>query len=433
MEKPVSRGAGMGPRMKRAQRGQRELIPSSLDEVLPEDHPVRALWQFIEGLDLTRFTSEIKTVGSSPGQPPIDPGILLALWVFANSEGVGSARELDRLCERDIAYRWICGGVGVNHHTLSDFRVGHGDKLDEVLTQVIGVLTSKGIIKMRRVAQDGTKLRASAGASSFRRETTLRVCLEEAKAQVVALREELASDGGASNRRSAAAKERAARERQEAIEAALAEFPGVNAQRAVQDQKNKKRAETKGAPRVSTTDAEARVMKMADGGFRPAFNVQLATDVDSGCIVGVHVTNEGTDSHQLKPVLADIRRRTETVPKDYLVDGGYRGHYNIEALAEAGVRAFAPVLKPKKEGIDPFAPRADDTPVVAEWRARMATDEAKEIYRQRAATAERVNADLKTHRGLASLNVRGLEKVKTVVLLGVLTFNILRLLALPAS
>jgi transposase len=429
VKKGFGKGSGVGPRLRRAERSQRELIPSSLDEVLPEDHQARDIWQFVRALDLSAFTSEIKSAGSSPGHPAIDPAILVTLWVFANSEGVGSARELDRLCERDIAYRWICGGVGVNHHTLSDFRVDHGTKVDKLLTQVIGLLTTNGVIKMQQVAQDGTRVRASAGASSFRREKTLQVCLEEAAAQVDTLRAELGHDAGASTRRVAAAKQRAAEARRAAVEAALAQFPEVNQQREVMDKKNKKRAETKGAPRVSTTDPEARVMKMADGGYRPAFNVQFATDVDSGCLVGVNVTNQGTDSHQLEPMVVDILERTGVLPKDYLVDGGYRGHHNIEGLAAAGVTTYAPVLKPKKAGVDPFAPRPDDTPVIADWRARMATDEAKQIYAQRGATAERVNADLKTHRGLGAFNVRGLEKVKAVVLLSALTFNILRCLA----
>jgi hypothetical protein len=305
-------------------------------------------------------------------------------------------------------------------------------KVDKLLTRVIGLLTTNGVIKMRQVAQDGTRVRASAGASSFRREKTLQVCLDEAAAQVETLRAELAHDAGASTRRVAAAKQRAAEGRRAAVEAALAQFPEVNQQRAVMDRRNKKRAATKGAPRVSTTDPEARVMKMADGGYRPAFNVQFATDVDSGCIVGANVTNQGADSHQLEPMVVDVLERTGVLPEDYLVDGGYRGHHNIEGLAAAGVTTYAPVFKPQKKGVDPFAPRRDDTPVIADWRARMATDEAKKIYAQRGATAERVNADLKAHRGLGSFNVRGLEKVKAVVLLSALTFNILRYLALTS-
>jgi transposase len=399
-----------------------------LEALVPDDHPVRAIWALTERLDLREYYGEIAARGSAPGRSATDPQVMLALWLYANAEGVGSARLLERLCERDAPYRWICGGVPVNHHTLGDFRVEHGKKLDHLLTQTLAALMKQGVVKLKRVAQDGMKVRASAGAASFKRKQSLERALMEAEQQVRRLKRELADDPGAGSRRVAAAQERAARARQEAVEAALAEIPLIEEKR--EAQAKKQRRGVKGAQvRASMTDAECRVMKMADGGFRPAYNVQLATEVDGGCIVGVDVTNNGTDQPHLVPMLDDIVRRTGQVPKDYLVDGGFVSLENIEVLAERGAVAYAPVPEPRNEKVDRYAPKKDDSPAVAAWRVRMGTEEAKRIYVRRGSTAERTNADLRGHRGLDRLNVRGLAKVKSVVLLAALTFNALRMIA----
>lgn len=401
---------------------------TDLEALVPDDHPVRAIWALTERLDLSEYYDEIAARGSAPGRSATDPQVMLALWLFASSEGVGSARLLERLCDRDAPYRWICGGVTVNHHTLGDFRVGHGKKLDRLLTQTLAALMKQGVVKLKRVAQDGMKVRASAGAASFKRKQSLERALMEAEQQVRRLKRELTDDPSAGSRRVTAAKERAARARQEAVEAALAEIPLIEEKREAQAKKEGKKAKPKEV-RASTTDAECRVMKMADGGFRPAFNVQLATDVDGGCIVGVDVTNNGTDQPHVVPMLNDIEQRTGQLPKEYLVDGGFVSLENIEVLAERGAVAYAPVPKPRNDNVDRYAPKRDDTQAAAAWRVRMGTEEAKGIYVERAATAERTNADLRGHRGLDRLNVRGLAKVKSVVLLAALTFNALRMIA----
>lgn len=401
------------------------LHPTDLDRIIPDEHPARGVWALIERLDLSSFYDEIAARGSEPGRPATDPRVLLALWVYASSEGVGSARLLERLCERDAPYRWICGGVPVNHHTLSDFRTGHGAKIDGLLTQTLAALMKQGVVKLKRVAQDGTKIRGSAGAASFRRRQSLERCLEEAKEQVRKLKRELADDGSASSRREHAARERAARERQAAIEAALAEIPQLEEKRAVTEKRGGKQRKTE--VRASTTDADCRVMKMADGGFRPAYNVQLATD-SSGCIVGVDVTNNGTDQPHVVPMLDDIERRTGKTPDEYLVDGGFVSFKNIEAIADRGATPYAPVPQPKNDGVDRYAAKRSDSPPVAAWRKRMSTEDAKRVYRERAMLAERTNADLKSHRGLDRLNIRGLRKVKAVVLLAALSFNLMALM-----
>lgn len=413
------------PRVVSPNRQQLLLQPTDLDRIIPDEHPARGVWALVERLDLSSFYDEIAARGSEPGRPATDPQVLLALWVYASSEGVGSARLLERLCERDAPYRWICGGVPVNHHTLSDFRTGHGAKIDGLLTQTLAALMKQGVVKLKRVAQDGTKIRGSAGAASFRRRQSLERCLEEAKEQVRKLKRELADDGAASTRREQSARERAALERQAAIEAALAEIPKLEEKRAAAEKRGGKQRKTE--VRASTTDADCRVMKMADGGFRPAYNVQLATD-SSGCIVGVDVTNNGTDQPHVVPMLEDIERRTGKTPDEYLVDGGFVSFKNIEVIAERGATPYAPVPEPKNADVDRYAPKRSDSLPVAAWRKRMSTDDAKRVYRDRAMLAERTNADLKSHRGLDRLNVRGLRKVKAVVLLAALSFNLMALM-----
>jgi len=416
------------PRVVSPNRSQFLLQPTDLERIIPDEHPARGVWAFVESLDLSAFYEEIAARGRDPGRPATDPKVLLSLWIYANSEGVGSARLLERLCERDAPYRWICGGVPVNHHTLSDFRTGHEKKVDGLLTQMLAALMKHGVVQLQRVAQDGMKVRASAGASSFRRRQSLDRCLEEAKEQVRKLKREIAEDGGGSTRRERAARERAAEARQAAIEAALAELPRIEAKREERDRKKPSDAKRRSQVRASTTDAECRVMKMADGGFRPAYNVQLATDA-SGFVVGVDVTNNGTDQPHVTPMLDEIARRTGQTPGEYLVDGGFVTFENIEVISARGATAYAPTPKPRNETVDRYAPKRGDSPAVAAWRVRMGTEEAKRVYVQRGVLAERTNADLRGHRGLDRLNVRGLRKVKAVVLLAALTFNVMGLLA----
>lgn len=234
--------------------------------------------------------------------------MLLAIWLLATTEGVSSARQLARLCEEHDAYRWICGGVPINYHMLADFRVAQRAALDGLLSQIIASLMAAGAVTLERVAQDGMRVRASAGAASFRRRQTLNDCLREARAQVQRLAEE---GGDEVQPRVQAARERAAREREARVAQALAYLPALDEKKEIQQRHyaKEKRAKVTEA-RSSTTDPEARIMKMADGGFRPAYNVQFATDGEHGVIVGVAVTNAGTDAAQAPPVVEQIRERT---------------------------------------------------------------------------------------------------------------------------
>jgi transposase len=374
-------------------------------------------------MDLSALYIPIEARDEVAGAPAIDPKILLGLWVYGTSEGEGSAREIWRLTEAHAAYRWICGGVDVGYHTLSDFRSERGAEVDALITQVLALLMKQNLVDLKRVAQDGTRVRASAGAASFRREETLQALMEEARAHLEELTLEAADPG--INARRAAARKRGAQQRIERLEAALAQIPEVT--------ETKKRSHAKDSTvRVSSTDPDARVMKMGDGGFRPAFNVQFATTADNArVIVGVAVSNRGSDAGESTPMLEQIERRTGQRPSEMLVDGGYAQHEAIDQATEQDVTMYAPVPKARKgETRDPYSPRADDSKAVAAWRQRMNTDEAKAIYKQRAATAETVNADAKQHRGLDSLAVRGLDKVIGSASLFALTYNILRLITL---
>src|SRR3990170_1934478 len=412
-----------GARVRSAQRGQIAWGRIDLEATLPEDHPARAIWAVVERLDLAALYAQIAARDEVAGAPAIDPKLLLALWVYATSEGEGSARELGRLTRCHDAYRWLCGGVEVGYHTLSDFRSQQGAVLNELITQVLALLMKQDLVDLSRVAQDGTRVRASAGAASFRREQTLEALMQQAREHLEAVTRE-AADPALSARR-AAARKRGAQQRLERIEAALKQIPEVT--------ETKKRSGAKDATaRVSTTDPDARVMKRGDGGFRPAFNVQFATTADQArVIVGVEVTNRGSDAGQSTPMLEQIEQRTGVRPAELLVDGGYAQHEAIDQAAEQQVTTYAPVPKPREgDTRDPHAAREDDSEPVAAWRQRMGTQEAKEIYKQRAATAETVNADAKEHRGLDSLPVRGLDKALGAASLFALTYNILRLITL---
>jgi transposase len=415
--------ARRGVRLREANREQLSWGRIDLEGQLPEDHPARAIWAVVGRLDLAAFYSSIEARVGVAGAPAIDPKVLLSLWVYATSNGEGSAREVWRLTQEHVAYRWLCGGVDVGYHTLSDFRSQSSARLSDLITQVLALLMSKDLVDLSRVAQDGTRIRASAGAASFRRGETLDVLMQQAREHLDAVTKEGQDPEIGARRR--AARKRGAAQRIARLEEALQQLPEVV--------ETKKRSGSKDAvPRVSTTDPDARVMKMGDGGFRPAFNAQFATTADDArVIVGVAVTNRGSDAGQSTPMLDQIELRTGVRPGEILVDGGYVQHEAIDQAAARGVTVYGPVPKARKpDDRDPHEARSDDSEAVAAWRTRMATDEAKEIYRDRAATAETVNADAKAHRGLSHLVLRGQDKVLSCTVLFALTYDVLRLITL---
>lgn len=398
----------------------------ALDQLLPSDHAARVVWEFVGKLDLSEFYADIKAVEGRPGQPPVDPAILLALWLLATIEGFGSARELSRLCTTHLAYEWLCGEVGVSHHLLSDFRSAHPERLEKLLVQVLASLMNQGLVTLHRVAQDGMRVRASAGGSSFRRKGKLQEHLRAAQAQVEALKNQLDEDAGAADRRSKSAKARAAQERLARVAEALAQLPELEAK---MDRRKKGDGEK---ARCSTTDPDARRMKMADGGTRPAYNVQLATTDETRLIVGWDVTNVGADGGLMTPMVEQIKTHFGQRPQEYLTDGGFSSQHDIEELASHGTMVFTPVKEEEQKrakGEDPFAGRPGDSPTIAAWRERMGTAAAQALYKLRPSIAEFPNAVFR-NRGLRQFLVRGLQKVKATTLWQVLAFNLTRLQSL---
>ena len=420
------------PRLLYANRAQGEFRDDSLEQLLPLDHVARDVWQFVETLDLSVLLAEIRSVPGHAGAPAIDPKLLMAVWLYATINGVGSSRPLAELCQNHLAYRWLCGGVAICYHTLSDFRTGHGEVLNQLLTQTVAVLLHEGVVDLQRVAQDGMRVRAAAGAASFRRPATIEKCLAEAQEQVEALQSQVDEDAGAASRREQAARQRAAAERVARLQAAQRELVELQ-------QANAGRVPSRQVPadqlRTSTTDPECRRMKMPDGGFRPAYNVQFATTTDTGVIVGVDVTNAGTDCAEMLPMLEQIEERFEKRPDEMLVDGGFTVLEAIDTAAKEGTTVYAPIKDEQKKrdaGQDPCVRQPKDTEATAEWRARMGTAEAKTIYKERASTAELVNAQAR-NRGLYSVTVRGQQKVLVVVLWYVLAHNFGRLQKLRSA
>lgn len=441
--------SGGAPRVMTPQRDQIELRAVDLEALLAPDHAARTVWAFVQSMDLAPLYARIKSVAGRGGAPAIDPAILVALWLWATIDGVGSAREVDRLCERDDAYRWICGGVGVNYHSLADFRTEQEAWLDTQLTRSIASLLDRRLVTLNAVAQDGLRVRAHAKASSFRRREKLAELHAQAQAQVQALKRELAEDAGASARRKQAAVERAAREREQRLAAALATMdklqrkPPPEAKRPKPSKRGGRKSdddpggpdataakpEPDHQPRVSTTDADARVMKMADGGFRPAFNAQLAVDAQTQLIAAVSISNSGSDMGQMSPMHQDIQQRYGLTPDHWLADGGFTKLQAIDELTARGTQPVVPPPRSRNPDVDPLEPKATDTPAQAQWRAFMSSDFAKALYVQRGATVECANAQLR-RRGLSRFNVCGLLKARAVLLWHALAHNLMRMRSL---
>ena len=383
---------------------------------------------------------EIKSVGiwradqgarGVAGRDATDPELLVALWLYACIRGIGSARELARRCEESAPFRWLCGGVGGNHRMLSDFRTDHGEALDKLFRRVIATLVDQELVTASRVSQDGVRVRVRAGAGSFRREERLQKLLAESKQHVEQVRRQVEEPEKLSAEavKKRAAQLRAAEERQKRVEQAVAQLPDMKerqeetVRRTGQWERGQKiRAKQL---RVSTSDPEAGVMKMANGGYNPAFNVQLATDARSRAIV-VEVTKEGSDSVGLSESMREqVERRSGCKVEQHLVDGGYLRNDDIERAHEQNVELLVPpkgARKPENRGRE-LEPKLRDNAAVRSWKQRMGSDEGKEIYKQRAATSERVNADLRSYRRLTQFTIRGLHKARCVTLWCALAYN----------
>jgi transposase len=428
---PVAREWPGSARLREPIRDQVELRAVDLEALLPAEHPARVIWAYVERIHLGALEERVRARAHGPGQAPVSPHLQLALWLFATSQGVGSARALARLCESHDAYRWLCGGVSVNYHSLSEFRTAHPELLEQLLVETVASLSAAGVIDLDEVVQDGLRVRASAGTSSFRRRKKLHKELKKAQRLVERLRQENDDDPDASNKRIRAAQERAAHEREARVTAALEQLAAIEAHRARrgrENRTNKKKGTKPSEPRASTTDPQARVMKMADGGFRPAYNCQVASVAEGQIAIAVDVTNVGSDRGLMRPMqerLAGFYRRA----KRYLVDGGFNKNEDIEWAATQGIKVYGPPAS-SKHGTDPYVPRRDDGPGMAAWRRRMKSPHGKSVYKRRA-PGECINARFRNW-GLRQFTVRGRQAVLTVLRWFALANNILashRLLA----
>jgi transposase len=419
-------------RLRVADRFQVTMRCGSVDELVSQAHPVRRLWAVVDRLDLSEFYAPIEARVGVSGRDSTDPKLLIALWLYAATRGVGSARELDRLCRESKPFEWLCGGVSLNYHTLADFRTGHDKVLDQLFTQVIVTLVDKKLIKVYRISQDGTRVRACAGSSSFRRAARLEELLTAAQAHVAeikALLDDPEKSAGLSARRSAALK-RAAANRVQRIEQAVAQMPELRERQEKRARRVSAKDKAKGKikePRASTTDPEARVMKMPDGGFSPALNTQLAMDSESRALVGVQVINQGVDTGQLESMRRQVEERTGLKVREHLGDGGFLTHEEVERAEQQNVTMYMPPKPPrnKERRGSEYDPMPGDSAAIKRWRERMGSEQGKEIYKLRAATIETGNADLKAHRGLVQLTVRGLVKAQCVALWSALAYNLM--------
>jgi transposase len=465
--------------MKTIDRAQMWFRSVEVDRLLEADHPARLLWETIGGLDLSGYYQGIQSNEEQGGRPATPPQLLITLWVYAYSRGIGSAREIERRCQYDPAFWWLTGMEKVNHHTLSDFRVEKKEELDELFAQVLGAASAEGFINLEQVTLDGTKIKACASGKSFRREDRLQAHLEKAREVVRQLEEAAAEE---EDRRGAA--EQRAREKVGRLQLALEEMEKLREQ--------KKTEEDKREARVSTSDPEARVMKQNEGGFAPSYNVQITTDTAQGLIVDVEVAQEGNDFGQLVPAVERVKERFGKAPGQVLVDSGYISRENVEEVAkhqvdllgsladdaakkgEQGEQRYAPELfvydaeqdhyvcpagkilsyegKQKKDGMQQSkykaknqdcqscplkvhccpdnkkhgrsVTRSQESPAMVAFRAKMKTEAAQAEYRKRGAIAEFRNLWIKTKLGLRQFHVRGLEKVRCEALWACLTHNL---------
>jgi transposase len=400
-----------------------------LEALLPAEHRARVVWSFVDGLDLAALYERIRAREGEPGRPPPDPKLLLALWLYATLEGVGSARQLERLCESDLAYRWLCGGVPVNYHGLSDFRVGCGEVLEALLTQSLTALLAAGVVSLDEVAVDGTKVRAHASKASFRRAPRLDAIEAAARERVASLKQEIAADPAASERRRRAAQLRGAQAVADRAAAAKQTLEKMQAERAANAKKHPQAEAEKDEPRASRTDPEARKMRFADGAVRPGYNVQLAIDPASNVVLAVEVSDRRNDAGFAARMVEQVKARLKAVPRRLLADTHYATSGDIVALAAAGVEVYAPppAQRPNASGAAKRRrehKRAKEPQAVREWRQRMADEASTPIYRRRL-RIETTNAVLK-QRGLGVMRVRSLAKATCVALLHALAHNLWR-------
>lgn len=416
-----------GARVVGADRGQLRWDMVDLDSQLASDHRARVVWSFVESLDLSEFYASVKAREGGAGQAATDPKVLLGLWLYATLDGVGSARAIDRLSQEHTAYRWLRGGAPVNHNLLSEFRRNHGDKLDKVLTRSLTVLMDAGLVTLDEVAIDGTKLRAAAGPGSLSGRTRLEKIEAAVEERIAALKTELDGDAAAGEKRRRKRAHDAAAEQARRIAAAKARLEELEKEKQQRARTHAKEEAEKRPPRVSTTDPQARSMRLATGASCPAWNLQVAAA--NGFVIAVEPTDRRNDTGLAQGLIEQIVGRCGRAPDRLLADTRSVIQADIKDFAEShpGMVIFSPP-PPDKEGAKPdtlrkrLQKRAREIEPLKAWRARMATDEARDIYRRRK-HIERVHALMK-NRGLGRLLVRGIEKVRSVAIIHALAHNL---------
>jgi transposase len=458
-----------------------------VEKLVEEGHPVRAIWELVDGADLEFFYETIEAVEGEAGRSAWDLRVLISLWIYAYSRAVSSGREISRRCEYDPAYQWLTGLEVINHHTLSDFRVQHEPALEGLFVQVLGVLSDEGLITLERVMHDGVKVEAGASDKSFRRQETLERHLELAGQQVKEMKEMGEAGSPEVSERMVKARERAVREKKERLESALRELKHMQAVQSDPEKREKARA--------STTDPEARIMQQPGGGFAPSYNVQISSDAKADLIVGVGVSQAANDTGELEPALERIEANLGEGPQQVVVDSGFINQGTIMALEAQGIDLIGPmpdhtsqtVAALEKRGVAPeFFPQAfrydaerncyvcpagrdlafegqeksegsaryryrakladcqscpskgqccpegqrrslvrtEEPPEVSRHREKMASESAREIYKQRSQIAEFPNAWIKEKFGLRQFRLRGLIKVRIEALWACLAYNI---------
>jgi transposase len=481
------------PLIRQINRQQMSWRAVDVERLIGEDHRARAIWTLVGRLDLTRFCDDIESSAEEGGRPAFDPQLLISLWVYAYSEGIGSAREVARRCEFDPAFQWLTGLEEVNYHTLADFRVEQQKELDELFTQLLAALSKEGLITLEQVMQDGTKIKALASTRSYQREGTIREHLERARQRIEQMGDPRSEEAGPKAKQAQA---RARREQHERLESALQELQKL--------QQRKSGEKAKSEARVSTSDPQARVMHHSDGGLALSYNAQISADAANGLILSVAVTQEANDSAQLLPAVDRIQERLERKPQQIVADGGYTTRDNIEKMAGREIdflgsmgreempsgttaphrlppsafvyqpetnRYVCPEGKllrpqgrdnrPKRRGLIAFLYEAkfsdcqpchrkleccpenrsqgrgilrfEESGVVQAFREKMASEHAQAQYRRRGRVVEFCHAWIKSKLGLRQFHVRGLANVQTELLWACLTYNLQQWIRLSKS
>lgn len=466
-------------------RNQLMLAQIDVEHLIEEQHAARGIWELVGQLDLSQYEAAIRTRQGGAGRAAWPPQLLIAIWLYGYSRGVSSARELERQMEYEPGLMWLAGMEVINHHSLSDFRVEHGEALTDLFTQLLVVLEQAGLVTLRLVAHDGSKIRAQAGVDTFRREATLQEKLRQARKLV-----EEDPTKESSNKRQQAAQKRARRERQERAQAALRELDKI---------RENLKAEQKQGARASHTEAEARMMKHGDHAMAPSYNQQVSTDADSGVIVGVGLSQQASDAQELEPSIEKIAENLQRMPEKVVADGGYTNLESIGKMAERNIDFYGSLPDPrerseaamKSHGIDPkFAPhffilqpetrtvicpagksmrylrktrkrgqpyvsyraegaecevcamhpqccpktahqgrvvsfRQGEVKQVADFRAKMASQVGQQIYRRRGAVAEFPFAWIKERMRLRKFRVWGLVKARMESQWACLAYNVM--------